>query len=63
MREELAMTELTDTEIDAVSGGLLDGGLLNNMQTNFSVQVPVAINVGSGSAISRAFNVQANPFG
>jgi hypothetical protein len=49
MHEELAMTELNDTEMDAVAGGFL-----NFWQSNEALQVPVAINDGSGSATARA---------
>jgi hypothetical protein len=56
------LTELTDTEVDAVAGGFLNG-LLSNNQTNFSLQIPVAVNVGSGSATARAFGFQINPMG
>jgi hypothetical protein len=62
MSELTTMTELTDTEVDAVAGGFLNG-LLSNNQTNFSLQIPVAVNVGSGSAHARAFGFQINPMG
>jgi bacteriocin-like protein len=47
MRELTPMTELNDTELDAVSGGFLNG--LGNIttQTNNAVQVGVAIGFGS----------------
>jgi bacteriocin-like protein len=50
------MRELTDTELAAVSGGFLN----NIRQSNWNLQVPVALNDGSGSATARARSYQQN---
>jgi hypothetical protein len=49
MSELTTMTELTDKELDAVGGGFLNN-FITLPQTNINVQVPLAVNVGSGSA-------------
>jgi len=45
------MVELTDTELDAVSGGILN---LGNVITQVNVAVPFASAVGGGGANSPA---------
>jgi hypothetical protein len=56
MNELTTMTELNDKELDAVGGGFLN----HVRQSNWSLQVPVAINNGSGEAEATARSFQRN---
>jgi bacteriocin-like protein len=51
---EMPMTELSDTELDAVSGGFLDFG---NIITQTNIGVNVALGLGS---VIEQFVAQAN---
>jgi bacteriocin-like protein len=53
--EIIPVTELTDTELDAVSGGLLDNLTLNiTPQINVGVQTGAAVALGAVAAVQQA---------
>lgn len=57
---EIAMSELTDTELDAVCGGLLNFNFASPViQTNTASQVGVAVNLGGFAAVLQSIR-QAN---
>jgi bacteriocin-like protein len=46
------MTELTDTELDAVSGGLLDNLTLTLPQLNLNITPQINVGVQTGVAVA-----------
>lgn len=56
MHEELAMTELTATEMDAVAGGFLS----HFSQNNWAVNTAVSIADRGGESEATAFSFQSN---
>ena len=46
------MTELTDTELDAVSGGLLDNFTLTLPQLNLNITPHINVGVQTGVAVA-----------
>ncbi len=58
---EIPMSELTDTELDGVCGGLLNFNILSPVtQTNTAEQVGVALNLGGLAAVVLQSARQAN---
>jgi bacteriocin-like protein len=49
--EIIPVTELTDTELDAVSGGLLDHLTLPQLNLNITPQINVAVPTGVSVAV------------
>jgi len=57
---EIPMSELTDTELDGVCGGLLNFNFASPVvQTNTASQVGVAVNLGGFAAVLQSVR-QAN---
>jgi hypothetical protein len=53
------LSQLNDTELDAVHGGIFNLGNIVT-QLNSSVQTPVAVNIGGGPTVAAAFAWQRN---
>jgi len=59
----VAMAELTDTELDAVSGGLLNNLTLPQLNLNITPQINVAVPTGVAVAVLGAAAAVQQAFG